>query len=182
VAYDDFIAAAEWLCVSGITKSERLAIFGGSNSGLLVAAAMTQKPELFRAVLCISPILDMLRYEAFGNASKWRDEYGSVTDAEDFRALHSYSPYHRVHDDIDYPATLFVTGDKDAQCDPAHVRKMAARLQDRSAQRRPIVVDYSAERGHSPVLPLSVRVDALTRRIGFLCKELRIDVPVEPRQ
>jgi len=179
VAYDDFIAAAEWLCACGITKSERLAIFGGSNSGLLVAAAMTQKPELFKAVLCISPILDMLRYEVFGNASKWRDEYGSVTDAEDFRVLYSYSPYHRIRDDIDYPATLFVTGDKDAQCDPAHVRKMAARMQDRSAQRRPILVDYSAERGHSPVLPLSVRVDALTRRIGFLCNELGIDVPVE---
>jgi prolyl oligopeptidase len=182
VAYDDFIAAAEWLCANRITESERLAIFGGSNSGLLVAAAMTQKPELFRAVLCISPILDMLRYETFGNANKWIDEYGSVTDAEDFRVLHSYSPYHHVRDDIDYPATLFVTGDKDAQCDPAHVRKMAARMQDRPAQRRPILVDYSAERGHSPVLPLSVRVDALTRRIGFLSNELGIGVPVGARQ
>jgi prolyl oligopeptidase len=181
-AYDDFIAAAEWLCTNGITRSEQLAIFGGSNSGLLVAAAMTQRPELFKAVLCISPILDMLRYEAFGNASKWRDEYGSVTDAEDFHILHSYSPYHRIRDDIDYPATLFVTGDKDAECDPAHVRKMAARMQDRSAQRRPVLVDYSAERGHSPVLPLSVRVDALTRRVGFLCNELGIGVPAGSQQ
>lgn len=177
VAFDDFMAAAEWLCAKGITKPDRLAIFGGSNSGLLVAAAMTQRPDLFQAVLCLAPILDMLRYEQFGNARKWRDEYGSVLDEEDFEVLYAYSPYHRVRDEVDYPSTLFVSGDKDTQCDPAHVRKMVARLQDRTAQRRPIVVDYSAERGHTPALPLSVRVDALTRRVAFLSNELGIRIP-----
>jgi len=179
VAYDDFLAAAEWICSNGITKPERLAIFGGSNSGLLVAAAMTQRPELFRAVLCIAPILDMLRYEQFGNARKWRKEYGTVEDADDFHALYAYSPYHLVSDNVNYPATLFVTGDKDAQCDPAHVRKMAARLQNRKEQRHSILVDYSSERGHTPSLPLSVRLAALTRRVAFLCNELGISIPAE---
>jgi prolyl oligopeptidase len=176
-AFDDFIAAAKWLCERQVTTPDRLAIFGGSNSGLLVGAAMTQHPELFRAVLCIAPLLDMLRYESFDHAADWRREYGTVEDAEDFRALYAYSPYHRVAEDVDYPATMFVTGDKDDRCNPAHVRKMAARLQSRISQRSAVIVDYSEERGHSPVLPLSVRVEALARRIGFLSKELGIAVP-----
>jgi prolyl oligopeptidase len=176
-AFNDFIGAARWLCERQVTTFDHLAIFGGSNSGLLVAAVMTQHPELFRAVLCIAPILDMLRYESFDHAADWRREYGTVEDAEDFRALYAYSPYHRVVEDVDYPATMFVTGDKDDRCNPAHVRKMAARLQNRSSQRSTVIVDYSEERGHSPVLPMSVRVEALARRIAFLSRELRIAVP-----
>jgi prolyl oligopeptidase len=176
VAYDDFISAAEWLCSRGISQPERMAIFGGSNSGLLVAAAMTQRPDLFRAVLCIAPILDMIRFEQFGDARKWREEYGTVTDAGDFHSLHAYSPYHHVSENVNYPSTLFVTGDKDRQCDPAHVRKMAGLLQDRGVQTNPILVDYSVERGHTPALPLSVRIDALARRVAFLCHELKITV------
>jgi prolyl oligopeptidase len=179
MAFDDFIRAAEWLCAEGITSPEKLGIFGGSNSGLLVGAAMTQRPDLFGAVLCIAPLLDMVRYEHFDQAAKWRAEFGTVRNQEDFHALHAYSPYHNVIHAVDYPATLFVTGDKDDRCNPAHVRKMAALLQERTAQRNPIVVDYSAERGHSPVLPLTVRIDALARRLAFLCQELGIDVPME---
>jgi len=179
VAYDDFLSAAEWLCANKITRPECLAIFGGSNSGLLVAAAMTQRPELFRAVLCVAPILDMLRFEHFSVANKWREEYGTPEDADDFMALYAYSPYHRVREDVNYPATMFVTGDKDTQCDPAHVRKMAARMQGRNAQTRPVLVDYCSERGHTPNLPLSVRIDALTRRLAFLLHELRIPIAKE---
>jgi prolyl oligopeptidase len=182
VAFDDFLAAAEWLRGTGLTKPEYLAIFGGSNSGLLVAAAMTQRPELFRAVLCLAPILDMVRYERFGDARKWREEYGSVEDADDFRALYAYSPYHRIREEINYPAALFITGDKDTQCDPAHSRKMTARLRDRVSQTKPILIDYGPERGHSAVLPLSERIDALARRIAFLCNELNIDFPMEAIQ
>jgi prolyl oligopeptidase len=178
-AIDDFIAAAKWLCAEGFTTPTKLAIFGGSNSGLLVGAAMTQRPGLFRAVLCIAPLLDMVRYERFDQATKWRLEYGSVDVAQDFHALHAYSPYHRVLRNVDYPAVLFVSGDKDDRCNPAHVRKMAARLQERGAQRNPVLVDYSAERGHVPVLPLSVRIDALARRLAFLSGELGIEVPEE---
>jgi prolyl oligopeptidase len=176
-AFDDFIAAAEWLGRQGITTPRKLAIFGGSNSGLLVGAAMTQRPDLFGAVLCIAPLLDMVRYEAFDQAVKWRSEYGTVEDREEFEALYAYSPYHQVAQDLDYPSTLFVTGDKDDRCNPAHVRKMAAVLQERSAQKSPVIVDYSEQRGHSPVLPLSVRISALARRIAFLCRELQIPIP-----
>lgn len=176
-SFDDFIAAADWVRNHGTTTPRRIGIFGGSNSGLLVAAAMTQRPDLFGAVLCIAPLLDMVRYEQFDQAVKWREEFGTVDDVEDFQALYAYSPYHHVADDINYPATLFVSGDGDDRCNPAHVRKMAARLQERSAQRSPVIVDYSQERGHSPVLPLSVRIAALARRIAFLCCELRIPIP-----
>lgn len=178
VAVDDFVSAAEWLCSQHVTSSDKLAIFGGSNSGLLVGAALTQRPDLFRAVLCIAPLLDMVRYERFGQARKWESEYGTVKDAEDFLALYAYSPYHHLNPDRNYPSILFVAGDKDDRCDPVHVRKMAARLQDGIGQTNPILVDYSPERGHCPVLPLSMRIDALTRRIAFLCRELSIPVPL----
>ena len=177
VAISDFIAAAEWLSARHRSSPSQIGVFGGSNSGLLVAAAMTQRPDLFRAVLCIAPLLDMVRHELFDNARKWRREYGTVDDPDDFASLYSYSPYHRVAAEVDYPATLFVAGDQDDRCNPAHVRKMAARLQERPAQRQPILVDYSAERGHSPVLPLSQRTEALARRIAFLCRELKISLP-----
>lgn len=140
---------------------------------------MTQRPDLFQAVLCIAPILDMVRYEHFGDAAKSRSEFGTVDDSEDFQALYAYSPYHKVADNVNYPATLFVSGDKDTVCDPAHTRKMAARLQGRSVQSNPILVDYSPNRGHTAVLPLSVRIDALTRRIAFLCHQLKIAIPEE---
>jgi prolyl oligopeptidase len=172
--FDDFIAAAEWLCTEGITTSARLAIFGGSHAGLLVGAVLTQRPELFGAVLCIAPLLDMVRYERFDQAARWRHEYGSADNAEEFRALHAYSPYHHVEDAVDYPSVLFVSGDKDDRCNPAHVRKMATRLQQRDAQTHPILVDYSRDRGHSPALPLSVRIESLARRITFLCRALNI--------
>jgi prolyl oligopeptidase len=178
-AISDFIAAAEWLCAVGITVPDKLAIFGGSNSGLLVGAAMTQRPHLFRAVLSIAPLLDMVRYERFDQAVKWQREYGSVEIREDFHALYAYSPYHHIEESVDYPATLFVSGDNDDRCNPAHVRKMAAYLQDRPAQSNPILVDHSAERGHSPMLPLSIRIDALARRLAFLCVELGIEVSKE---
>jgi prolyl oligopeptidase len=176
-AFNDFIAGAEWLCRHGVTTPSRLGIFGGSNSGLLVAAVMTQRPDLFGAVLSIAPLLDMIRYESFDQAGNWKQEYGTVDDPEDFQALFAYSPYHHVAENVDYPATLLVAGDKDDRCNPAHVRKMAALLQERPAQKSPLIVDYSEERGHAPVLPLSVRIPALARRIAFLCRELQIPIP-----
>jgi prolyl oligopeptidase len=171
---DDFVAAADWLCREGVTTPLQLGMFGGSNSGLLVAAAMTQRPDLFRAVLCIAPLLDMVRYEHFDEAAKWSDEYGTCQNREDFLALLSYSPYHQVRDDLGYPSVLFVSGDKDDRCNPAHARKMAARLLENREQAATVLLDYSGERGHSPVLPLNVRIDALARRMAFLCRELNL--------
>jgi prolyl oligopeptidase len=176
VAFDDFIAAAEWLIQTGRTQSQKLAIFGGSNSGLLVGVVMTQRPDLFRAVVCMVPMLDMLRYHLFDNAHVWNDEFGTAEDPEDFRALLGYSPYHNIRDGASYPATMIVSGDSDQNCNPLHARKMTARLQAANAPEHPIFLDYSPYRGHSPVLPLSQRIEALTDRMAFLCDQLQLSV------
>jgi len=176
VAIDDFLSAAEWLIRSEITAKERLAIFGGSNSGLLVAAALTQRPELFRAVLCMVPMLDMLRYHLFDNAHIWRAEFGTADHAEEFAALLRYSPYHNVRDGTRYPATMIVSGDADQNCNPLHARKMVARLQAANGGDCPIFLSYTKHRGHSPVLPLSDRIEALTDRMAFLCDQLQLPV------
>jgi prolyl oligopeptidase len=174
VAFDDFLCAAEWLIANGWTTSDRLAIFGGSNSGLLVGAALTQRPELFRAVVCIVPLLDMVRYHLFDDAASGKEEFGSADDPADFPALLGYSPYHQVRDGAAYPATMMISGDSDQKCNPLHARKMTARLQAANASERPIFLDYSKFRGHSPVLPLQVRVDALTDRMAFLSDQLQL--------
>jgi prolyl oligopeptidase len=173
-AYTDFLCAAEWLIETGRSTPEKFAIFGGSNSGLLVGAALTQRPDLFRAVVCMVPILDMLRYHLFDNAHVWRDEYGTADDPDDFAVLVSYSPYHRIRQGTAYPATMIVSGDADKNCNPLHARKMTARLQAASVSPHPILLDYSKHRGHSPVLPLSERIEALTDRMAFLCDQLQV--------
>jgi prolyl oligopeptidase len=175
-AYDDFLAAAEWLIQTGRTTAAKLAIFGGSNSGLLVGAAITQRPELFRAAVCMVPMLDMLRYHLFDNAHVWKEEFGTAEDAEDFAILAKYSPYHQVREGVAYPATMIVSGDADRNCNPLHARKMTARLQAANTSSYPIFLDYSPFRGHSPVLPLSARIDALTDRMAFLCDQLLLPV------
>jgi len=174
--YDDFLCAAEWLIESKHTHPKKLAIFGGSNSGLLVGAALTQRPDLFRAVVCMVPILDMLRYHLFDNAHVWKDEFGTADHPDDFIALAGYSPYHRVRDGISYPSTMIVSGDADQNCNPLHARKMTARLQAASVSTNPILLDYSKFRGHSPVLPLSERIDGLTDRMAFLCDQLQLSL------
>jgi prolyl oligopeptidase len=175
-AYDDFLSAAEWLIQTGRTSAARLAIFGGSNSGLLVGAALTQRPELFRTAVCMVPMLDMLRYHLFDNAHLWKGEFGTADDPEDFAILEKYSPYHQVRDGLGYPATMIVSGDADRNCNPLHARKMTARLQAANGSRHPIILDYSKFRGHSPVLPLSERIEALTDRMAFLCDQLGLPV------
>jgi prolyl oligopeptidase len=181
VAFDDFIAGAQWLCDNSFTRPEKLAIFGGSNSGILVGAAITQRPDLFRAAVCVAPLLDMLRYHLFDRAINWSGEYGTADDPRDFQALLAYSPYHHIQEHINYPAVLFVAGDQDTRCNPAHARKMTARLAERTAQRHSILLDHSVERGHAPTMPLSIRVDALTHRIAFVCHELGIPMSREVR-
>lgn len=176
VAFDDFLAAAEWLVETGRTQPKKLAMFGGSNSGLLVGAAMTQRPDLFRAVVCMVPMLDMLRYHLFDNAHVWKDEFGTAEDPEDFAALFRYSPYHNVRDGTAYPATMIVSGDSDQNCNPLHARKMTARLQAANESDYLVLLDYSRHRGHSPVLPLSERTEALTDRMAFLCDQLQLSV------
>ena len=118
--------------------------------------------------------LDMLRYHLFDGAHVWKDEFGTVEDGADFEALFGYSPYHNVRDHTQFPATMIISGDADQNCNPLHARKMTARLQAANVSGRPIVLDYSRYRGHSPVLPLGQRIDALTDRLAFLCEQLQL--------
>ncbi|MCI0724142.1 MAG: prolyl oligopeptidase family serine peptidase [Acidobacteria bacterium] len=175
-AIDDFLAAAEWLVAQGHAAPGRVAIGGGSNAGLLMGAALTQRPDLFRAVVCLGPLLDMLRYQLFDFANMWMDEYGSAENEDDFHHLLAYSPYHRVIDGVAYPAVMLISGDADTRCNPMHTRKMAAKLQAATSSAHAILLDYRTTWGHMPVQPLSSRIEAFTNRLAFLCHELGLNV------
>lgn len=175
-AFDDFIAAAQWLISQGYTSTDRLAIVGGSNAGLLVGVALTQRPELFRAVICSGPLLDMLRYHLSPFAHPFIREFGSAEDPEAFRVLSRYSPYHAVASGRKYPAVLFVSGGRDTRCDPLHVRKMVAQLQAASKGSEPILLDYDNDRGHAGQLPIERRLNALTEQFCFLIAALRLSI------
>ncbi|MFG2001060.1 prolyl oligopeptidase family protein [Spirillospora sp. NPDC048911] len=146
--FDDFIAAAEHLVAEGLTTSDRLAIWGESNGGLLVGAALTQRPDLFAAAVCVAPLLDMVRYERSGLGAAWRGEYGSASKPDEFGWLYAYSPYHRVREGVGYPAVLFTVFDGDTRVDPLHARKMCARLQWATAGARPVLFRREAGVGH----------------------------------
>lgn len=175
-SFNDFAAAAEWLTQERRSIPGRIAIGGGSNAGLLVGAAVTQRPDLFRAAICLGPLLDMTRYHIFDFAAGWADEYGSPEDRNDFRSLLAYSPYHRVQDGVAYPAVLFISGDADTRCNPMHARKMTARLQAATSSTRPVLLDYKPAWGHTPVQPFSTKIEALTDRLAFVCHELGVHV------
>ena len=131
--FDDFHAAAEYLIAEGITSRSRLAVWGGSNGGLLVGAAVTQRPDLFAAAVCSAPLLDMVRYERFKIGETWNVEYGSAAKPEELGWLLGYSPYHRVRDGVEYPAVLFTVFANDTRVDPLHGYKMCAALQHATA-------------------------------------------------
>jgi prolyl oligopeptidase len=147
--FDDFHAAAERLIADGWTTSGQLAASGGSNGGLLVGAAVTQRPDLFAAVVCSAPLLDMVRYEKFGLGATWNVEYGSADVAEELQWLLDYSPYHRVREGTDYPATLFTVFDGDSRVDPLHARKLCAAMQHATSGDRPILLRREKNVGHS---------------------------------
>ena len=170
--FDDFIAAAEWLVNNQYTQPSKLAIRGGSNGGLLVGAALTQRPDLFQAVVCAYPLLDMLRYQKFFVAKYWVSEYGSADDAEQFKYLYAYSPYHHVKPGTKYPAVLFVTGDGDTRVAPLHARKMTALLQAATGSDRPILLRYDTEAGHSRGVSMTKTIDEATDSLGFLYWQL----------
>ena len=171
--FDDFIAAAEWLIEQGYTSPEHLGISGGSNGGLLVGAALTQRPDLFASVVCSAPLLDMVRYEQFLIGRTWNDEYGTADDPTELGWLLSYSPYHRVVAGTDYPAVLFTSFDADTRTDPCHARKMCAALQWAVGGERPILFRREANVGHgarSITRPIELQVDTvcfLAERLGL---------------
>jgi prolyl oligopeptidase len=149
--FDDFHAAAEALIAGGWTTPGQLGISGGSNGGLLVGAALTQRPDLYRAVVCSAPLLDMVRYERFGLGQTWNDEYGTAADPVELNWLLGYSPYHRVRPGTRYPASLFTVFDNDTRVDPVHAWKMCAALQHATSApwpERPILLRREREVGH----------------------------------
>ncbi|HET8985175.1 MAG TPA: prolyl oligopeptidase family serine peptidase, partial [Trueperaceae bacterium] len=157
--FDDFAAAARWLIDSGYTDSPRLAAFGRSNGGLLTGAALTQWPELFRAVIVGVPLLDMLRFQHFLMARYWVPEYGSAEDPTQFEWLLEYSPYHHVVPGTRYPAVFLTAGENDARVHPVHARKMTAALQAATASdpaERPILLWVDQESGHGQGRPLNL--------------------------
>ncbi len=173
--FDDFIAAAEYLIAAGYTRPERLGCYGRSNGGLLVGAALTQRPDLFRAVACGVPLLDMLRYHRFLIGGLWVTEYGSADHPEQFRWLHAYSPYHRVVDGTPYPAVYLFTAASDTRVDPMHARKMAARLQAASASGRPVLLRIELEAGHGAGKPVAKIVAEQAEVWSFLAWQLEED-------
>jgi prolyl oligopeptidase len=173
--FDDAIACAEELVAEKVTSPGRLAVMGGSNGGLLVAAVVTQRPELFRVGLSLVPLTDMLRYERFRIAQLWTSEYGSASDAEAFKVLYAYSPYHHVKDGAAYPSMLFTTAESDSRVDPMHARKMAARMQAaQGAADRPILLRVESRAGHGQGKPVSKLVDETADELSFLFHELGV--------
>jgi prolyl oligopeptidase len=170
--FDDFIAAAEWLIKNKYTSSQKLAIAGGSNGGLLVGAAMTQRPDLYQAVVCSYPLLDMIRYDRFLVAKFWVPEYGSADKEDQFKYLMAYSPYQNVKQGVKYPAVLFITGDSDTRVAPLHARKMAALMQAMSGSDKPILLHYDTKAGHSGGTPVNKQIEDLTDTLSFLFWQL----------
>ena len=172
--FDDFIAAGEWLIKNQYTSTAKLSILGGSNGGLLVGAAMTQRPDLFRAVVCWHPLLDMLRYQKFMEAQFWVSEYGSSDDPAEFKYIHAYSPYQHVVPGTKYPAVLFMTGDADTRVAPLHARKMAALMQASTGSDRPILLRYELKAGHSAGRSVTAQIGDLTDELSFLFWQLGV--------
>ncbi|HET8647711.1 MAG TPA: prolyl oligopeptidase family serine peptidase, partial [Vicinamibacteria bacterium] len=170
--FDDFIAAAEFLVKEGYTRPDRLAIQGGSNGGLLVGAAITQRPELFGAALCQVPVADMLRYHLFTVGRFWIPEYGSADDPAQFKFLYAYSPLHRVKDGVAYPATLVTTADTDDRVAPGMAKKFAARLQEATGGSDPILIRVETKAGHGAGKPVSKQIDEAADIYTFLMWQL----------
>jgi prolyl oligopeptidase len=176
--FDDFIAAAEFLISDKITDKEHLAIQGGSNGGLLMGAMITQRPDLFRAVVCQVPLLDMLRYQNFLIAKFWVPEYGSAEDPKQFDWLYAYSPYQHVKPGTEYPAIMFMTADSDSRVDPMHAKKMAALMQAQAAngksRERPILLRIDSKAGHGQGKPITKQIEDGTDVYSFLFWQLGV--------
>ncbi len=177
--FDDFIAAAEWLIAEGYTTSNKLAIKGGSNGGLLVGAVMTQRPELFGACLPAVGVMDMLRYQTFTAGHFWRDEYGTVDDPQEFQVLHAYSPYHNLRAGVRYPATLVSTADTDDRVVPMHSFKFGAALQWAQASPAPTLLRIETRAGHGAGTPISKRIAAAADNWAFLWQNLGMEAGKE---
>jgi prolyl oligopeptidase len=178
--FDDFIGAAEYLIDQKYTSPRRLAIAGGSNGGLLVAACLTQRPDLFGACLPSVGVMDMLRFQRFTIGWAWVSDYGSLDNPEEFKALLAYSPYHRIKPNTCYPPTLITTGDHDDRVVPAHSFKFAARLQAAQSCRNPVLIRIETQAGHGAGKPTSKVIEESADRLAFAAHALGIPPPVGP--
>ncbi len=171
--FDDFHAAAEYLVREGYTRPEKLAITGGSNGGLLVGAAMTQRPELYGAVVCAVPLLDMVRYHLFGSGRTWIPEYGTAEKAEDFPVLHAYSPYHHVRAGVRYPPLLMLSADHDDRVDPMHARKFVAAVQAASPSTLSLL-RIESNAGHGGADQVAKAIESSADTYAFLVEVLGV--------
>jgi prolyl oligopeptidase len=169
--FDDFFAATRYLIDEKYTDAANLAIWGRSNGGLLMGAAMTQHPELYGAIVCGYPLLDMLRYQNFEFGRLWTTEYGSADNAADYKYIRAYSPYQNVKEGTKYPAIMFFSGDNDTRVDPLHARKMTAEMQAATGGDRPILLHYSLKGGHSSGVSVTQQIQDETDILSFLWNE-----------
>lgn len=174
--FDDFIGAAEWLIANKYTKTQKLAIAGGSNGGLLVGACMTQRPDLFGAAIPAVGVMDMLRFHKFTIGWAWTSEYGSADNSEEFPALYAYSPLHNIKPDTAYPATLITTADHDDRVVPAHSFKFAAALQEAHAGDAPVLIRIETKAGHGAGKPTAKIIEEAADKWAFLVRTLDVEV------
>ncbi|WP_241758605.1 prolyl oligopeptidase family serine peptidase [Pyxidicoccus parkwayensis] len=174
--FDDFNAAAEYLIKEKYTQPRRLAIHGGSNGGLLVGAAMTQRPELYGAVVCAVPLLDMVRYHLFGSGRTWIPEYGTPEKPEEFKTLYAYSPYHHVRPDVRYPALLMMSSDHDDRVDPMHARKFVAAVQNAAGNRSAALLRIEANAGHGGADQVAKQIESSADLFAFLFHALEVEM------
>jgi prolyl oligopeptidase len=173
--FDDFIAAAEWLIENKYTSTPKLAIGGGSNGGLLVGAALTQRPDLFGAALPAVGVMDMLRFQKFTIGWAWVSDYGSSDNADEFKALYAYSPLHNIKPGKVYPPTMVTTADHDDRVWPGHSFKFAAALQEAQAGGAPILIRIETKAGHGAGKPTSKVIEEVADRWAFLRRTLNVE-------
>ncbi|HEY9705559.1 MAG TPA: prolyl oligopeptidase family serine peptidase, partial [Allocoleopsis sp.] len=174
--FDDFISAAEWLIKNGYTRSEKIAIAGGSNGGLLVGACMVQRPDLFAVALPAVGVLDMLRFHKFTIGWAWVSDYGCSDNEEEFKALYSYSPLHNLKEGVTYPSTLITTADHDDRVVPAHSFKFAARLQFVHKGDNPVLIRIETKAGHGAGKPTTKIIEEAADKWAFVVQELGMKI------
>jgi prolyl oligopeptidase len=179
-AYEDFIAAAQWLTANKYTRPERLAIQGGSNGGLLVGAVICKRPDLFGACLPAVGVMDMLRFHKFTAGRFWVDDYGSSDNPEEFKVLMSYSPYHNLRPGTRYPATLVTTADHDDRVVPSHSFKFAAQLQYCQSGPAPVLIRIETRAGHGAGRPTAMAIEEMADQWAFLVRNLQMKLPELP--